>query len=202
MGAKRAIEEAERAIGGSAVGGTRQTPNAGGEPRLVAAVALHRLRVEAAAGRSSKSMSERRGAALGLLQQSDDVRFAARMLDRVLVSQPTPSQARLLALCVAEDASWMDLPGGKRIDLRRRAVHRRLALRLLRERLASPGAPVAAADLVAAGWPGEKLSGASAQNRLHVALATLRADGLRDLLKREPGGYALDASVEVRVERG
>ncbi|HEY1954847.1 MAG TPA: tetratricopeptide repeat protein [Polyangiaceae bacterium] len=189
LGAKSALEEAERV-------------SVSAEPRLVAAVALHRLRVEAAAGRSSKSIVERRGAALGLLQQSDDVRFAARMLDRVLVLEPTPSQARAEALSVAEDASWLELPGGKRIDLRRRAVHRRLVERLVRERLASPGVAVAAVDLVAAGWPGEKLSGASAQNRLHVALATLRADGLRDLLKRDAGGYALDASVDVRVERG
>ncbi len=189
LGAKQALDEAARAA-------------RDGEPRLVAAVALHRLRVEATAGKSSRSLAERRGAALGLLQQSDDVRFAARMLDRILVPQSTPSESRLRALCVAEDTTWLELPGGKRVDLRRRAVQRRLVERLVRERLASPGAPVAPLDLVAAGWPGEKLSESSAQNRLHVALAALRADGLRDWLRREPGGYALDASVEVRVERG
>jgi hypothetical protein len=32
------------------------------------------------------------------------------------------------------------------------------------------------------------------------ALATLRADGLRDHLKRTPDGYLLDPTVEVRVE--
>jgi hypothetical protein len=87
------------------------------------------------------------------------------------------------------------------VDLRRRAVHRRLVERLVRERLASPGAPASVADLVAAGWPGEKLAESSAQNRLHVALAALRADGLRDILKREPGGYLLDPGIDVRVER-
>ena len=124
--------------------------------------------------------------------------FAARMLDRVLVPQPTPSESRLHALSVAEDSSWLELPGGKRVDLRRRAVHRRLVARLVRERLASPGAPVAPLELVAAGWPGEKLSDASAQNRLHVALAALRADGVREWLRREPGGYALDACGDLK----
>jgi hypothetical protein len=188
MGARDALAAAERAQGG--------------EPRIVTTVALHRLRVEAAAGKvGTPKMAEQRGAAIGLLQQSDDVRFAARMLDRVLVPEPTPSQARAHALCIAEDATWLELPGGKRINLQRRAVHRRLVERLVRERLASPGTPVNVADLVTAGWPAEKLTDASAQNRLHVALATLRADGLRDHLKRVPLGYMLDPTIEVRVER-
>jgi tetratricopeptide (TPR) repeat protein len=175
----------------------------GGEARIVEAVALHRLRVELAAGRPGPAVAERRGAAMGLLQQSDDVRFAARMLDRVLVPAPTPSQAaRALTVTVAEDGTWIDLPGGKRINLARRTVHRRLVQRLVRERLTAPGTPLSLAELVAAGWPGEKLSGPSAQNRLHVALATLRADGLREHLKREPEGYLLDPAIEVRVERG
>jgi hypothetical protein len=123
------------------------------------------------------------------------------MLDRVLVPTETPSPTRASALVVAEDATWLELPGGQRVDLKRRAVQRRLVARLVRERLASPGVPVGVADLVAAGWPGEKLAESSAQNRLHVALASLRADGLRDLLKREPGGYLLEPSIDVRVER-
>jgi predicted ATPase len=188
LGAKEALGDAERFA-------------KGGEGRIVATVALHRLRVEAAAGKRAASIIERRGAAIGLVQQSDDVRFALRMLDRVLVPVETPSAARAKALCVAEDATWLDLPGGTRVNLQRRAVHRRLVERLVRERLASPGTPASMADLVAAGWPGEKLAESSAQNRLHVALAALRADGLRDLLKREPGGYLLDPAVEVRVER-
>jgi tetratricopeptide (TPR) repeat protein len=173
-----------------------------GEARVVAAVALHRLRVEVAAGQRVDTVVERRGTAMGLFNQSDDVRFASRMLDRVLVPIPTPSEiARANALHVAEDASWIESPNGKRINLSRRAVHRRLVQRLVRERLTAPGVPLPLAALVAAGWPGEKLTGSSAQNRLHVALATLRADGLRDHLKREPGGYLLDPAIEVRVER-
>ncbi len=198
-----AAVRAEREDAGGAMASLAEAERTsrGGEPRIVATVSLHRARVEALAGEAPTEASAVRGAAIGLLQQSDDVRFAARMLDRVLVPVPTPSEARARALCVADDATWLELPGGKRIELRRRAVHRRLVERLVRERLASPGTPVTVADLVAAGWPGEKLTESSAQNRLHVALATLRADGLRDHLKREPRGYMLDPTVDVRVER-
>lgn len=172
------------------------------EPRIAATVALHRLRVQAAAGASARTIAERRGASVGLVQQSDDVRFAARMLDRVVTSlEADVAGAPTSALVVAEDTTWLELPSGKRIELRRRAVQRRLVEILVRQRLASPGSPVSVARLVAAGWPGEKLAESSAQNRLHVALATLRADGLRDVLVREPGGYMLDATIDVRVER-
>ena len=53
-------------------------------------------------------------------------------------------------------------------------------------------------DLLAIGWPGEKMARSSALNRLYVALATLRSLGLRDVIVRRPEGYALRA----RLERG
>ncbi len=188
-GAREALAEADRAARGS-------------EARIAATVALHRLRVEAMAGASARVVAEKRGAALGLVQQSDDVRFAARMLDRIAVELDADAAlARASALVVAEDTTWLELPSGKRIDLRRRAVQRRLVEILVRQRLSAPGSPVSTSALVAAGWPGEKLAESSAQNRLHVALATLRSDGLRDLLAREPGGYLLDTATDVRVER-
>jgi len=195
-GAREAIDEAERAA--------RE-----GEARVAATVALHRLRVEAIAlppkagksGKSARSIAERRGVAVGLERQSDDVRFASRMLDRLASRGDEEPDESAPAMVVAEDASSIDLPTGKRVDLVRRAVHRRLVSALLRKRLAAPGEPVTNAELVAAGWPGEKLAESSAQNRLHVALATLRADGLRDVLVREPRGYLLDSAIDVRVAK-
>jgi predicted ATPase len=187
-GALDALAEAERAA-------------RSGEPRIAATVALHRLRVEATAGASARAIASQRGAAVGLERQSDDVRFASRMLDRVVPTDAPRESLSARALVVAEDATWIDLPSGKRIDLRRRAVQRRLVECLVRKRIAEPGVSVTVAELVAAGWPGEKLAESSAQNRLHVALATLRADGLRDLLLRDSTGYALDAAIDVRTGR-
>ena len=52
-------------------------------------------------------------------------------------------------------------------------------------------------DLVAAGWPDERILSAAAGNRIGVALTSLRKLGLRDILQREGDGYALDPAVPV-----
>ncbi len=172
-----------------------------GEPRVVAAVALHRARVDAAApGADAGAIAARVGAAAGLAQQSDDVRFAARMLARV-ASVPASALAPADgdALVVSEDGAWFQPPGGPRVDIARRAVHRRLLMELVRRRMTAPGEALGATDLISAGWPGERLPAATATNRLHVALASLRASGLRGVLKRAQDGYALDERVRVLV---
>ncbi len=62
----------------------------------------------------------------------------------------------------------------------------------------APSTPSLSAEaLVAAGWPGERLSPESAKNRLHVALAKLRKLGLRDVLLRYVDGYALSPGLRV-----
>ncbi len=174
-----------------------------GESRVLAAVALHRARVDASAPKANPSeLAARQGGAVGLGQQSDDVRFAARMLARVAsVAPSTSSLPGAAILRVAEDGSWFEPPGGGRVDIARRAVHRRLVLELVRRRLAAPGETLRTADLVAAGWPGERLAVAAGTNRLHVALASLRASGLRKILRRTDEGYALDESGGVVIER-
>jgi hypothetical protein len=105
------------------------------------------------------------------------------------------------ALRVDEAGDWFAPPGGERVPIARRAVHKRLLLALVRRRLSAPGEPTPGADLVAAGWPGQRLSEDLAQNRLHVALASLRASGLRTLLLRTPKGYLLDPATPISVER-
>jgi tetratricopeptide (TPR) repeat protein len=88
---------------------------------------------------------------------------------------------------------------GEDIDVRfgPRSAEWRLVLALAAHRIA-PDAPSLSADaLVAAGWPGERLSPESAKNRLHVALAKLRKLGLRDVLLRYVDGYALSPGLVV-----
>jgi hypothetical protein len=82
-------------------------------------------------------------------------------------------------------------PGGQRIELGRRAVLRRIVLALIEQHAVDPAAAISPAALIAAGWPGERMSPASGRNRLHVALATLRTLGLRPWLRRDASGYAL-----------
>jgi hypothetical protein len=52
-------------------------------------------------------------------------------------------------------------------------------------------------DLVAAGWPDEKLSHRAGRTRLYVALGELRKLGLRDVIRSGPRGYALDVPIEI-----
>jgi hypothetical protein len=92
---------------------------------------------------------------------------------------------------LVDDDGAMVTPVGQRIDLRRRAALRRIVLALIGHHGARPGEPLSPAALIEAGWPGERMSTASGRNRLHVALATLRALGLRPWLQRCPLGYAL-----------
>ncbi|HET6584698.1 MAG TPA: hypothetical protein VFG69_14670 [Nannocystaceae bacterium] len=89
------------------------------------------------------------------------------------------------------------LPNGRVIDLRHRVPLRRIVSALVRLHRASPGTPATARDLVAAGWPGERLLPCAATNRLYVALATLRTLGLRGCLRRGRGGWHIDTDLRV-----
>ncbi len=73
--------------------------------------------------------------------------------------------------------------------------------RIVTARLTTPGRALSADELVAAGWPDERLRPDSARNRLQVALSTLRKLGLRPLLERSKGGYRLAPGVPLRRER-
>ena len=52
-------------------------------------------------------------------------------------------------------------------------------------------------DLLALGWPGEKMARSAALDRLYMPLATLRSLGLRDTIVRGPDGYGIVADVRV-----
>ena len=174
-----------------------------GEPRILATVSIHRGHLDIARGDHAQAQS-RRAAAAGLALQSDDVRFALRLLDAALGSaksetqSPTTSRA---ALIVARDASWFRLPGAsERVDLSKRASLRRIIAELVRRRVDHPGIPVSREELVAAGWPGEKLDPDAAFNRLGVALSELRRAGWRAFLVHREGGHAIDPNLPVELE--
>jgi hypothetical protein len=102
----------------------------------------------------------------------------------------TPDAA--VVLCVAADGAAFRVGDGPWRDLGRRHVLRRLLLALTRTR-----GPRSAADLLAAGWPGERIAPSAARNRLHVALCRLRRAGLGDLLEFD--GRAWQVAERARV---
>jgi predicted ATPase len=174
------------------------------EERRAEAAAAHlakaRARIEharAPAGPDQPSPADR----------SDDVRTLLRILSRAVSatggSGPgeqlstagggAPEQAMLLA----PGARWLRMPGGPWRDLRRRGLARKLLLRLVEHQREAPGAGVSLEALREAAWPGERMTLASAANRLHVALHQLRSLGVEQRLVRTHDGYLLDPTLPV-----
>jgi hypothetical protein len=112
---------------------------------------------------------------------SSDARRALRFVER----RDTP------ALGVSEDGQRLELASGSAIDLGRRAAPRRILVALVGARLARPGAVVPYDDLVAAGWPGERMGSEAARKRLRTAIWTLRKLGLERLLVTHEDGYLI-----------
>jgi len=102
-------------------------------------------------------------------------------------------------LVVHHQFRWMVLPGGSVIDFARYKLLRRLLAVLADARVQRPGEPLAAADLVAAGWPDERILPRAARNRVHVALSRLRRLGLDTWLVHVPDGWLLASSLSVEI---
>ena len=100
-------------------------------------------------------------------------------------------------LVVGVDARWLRLPSRQRVELPRQRAMRLILLALVRERLARPGHALSWEQLLAHGWPGERMLHDAGYVRVRVALSKLRALGLRELLCSRDDGYLLreDASV-------
>ena len=107
-----------------------------------------------------------------------------------------PSRPTLVA---ATDGSWFE-SGGARIDLRRRRAPSRIFALLLSHHADNPHSVVAVDELIAAGWPKQKLVRQAGIHRLYVAVSTLRKLGLGELLQREEDGYRLDPALELRLD--
>ncbi len=134
-------------------------------------------------------------------ETTDDVRVAARMLTRVLDAPPKQPEPKPIvgALTVSEDASNVWLPTTARVSLEKRKPVRLLLLRLIQEHAKKPGGPLTVDDLLAAGWPGERVIRDAGASRVYVALGTLRKLGLRDVILSRDGGYLLDPQVKIVV---
>ena len=72
-----------------------------------------------------------------------------------------------------------------------------LLKRLLEQRERSPGEGLEVAELLAAGWPGERVSLKAGSSRVYNALTTLRQMGLEPILLRRNDGYLLDPDADI-----
>lgn len=100
---------------------------------------------------------------------------------------------------LAEDGGWFQRSGEDRVDIRERKNLAYILRALAEHRASSPGRALTVSELLAEGWPGERVEAKSGANRVYVALTALRRLGLRDLITRIRDGYliAADAPVEI-----
>ncbi len=115
-------------------------------------------------------------------------RCASRRQTQSLRSEPD-------SWLVARDGSWFRPPGGEQIPLGKRKALSSILGALAEAREA--GAGCRRAQLIDAGWPGERILEAAATQRLRVALSTLRKLGLEPLIRTLDDGYALGSDVPV-----
>ena len=98
---------------------------------------------------------------------------------------------------IGRGAQWGVVPGARqKVDQSERDAPRPQLSALVTRRLASGGV-LTVEELVAAGWPGERIGASSAAGRVYQAIATLRRLGLRDVIVRDGVGYALDPDLQV-----
>jgi hypothetical protein len=98
----------------------------------------------------------------------------------------------LADLVVGEGGRWFRAPGGEAVDLRRRKPLRRILAALVIARRERPGDALSADELLAAGWPGERVLAEAGAHRVRVAVSTLRKLGLSAALNTAANGYRLD----------
>jgi tetratricopeptide (TPR) repeat protein len=176
--AKEAFDESDRAL-------TRVD-----DVGVARSVELHRAHLSLAHGSDEAIALLRALEGSEPMASSDDLRLAARLLRRRIGHG---------SLRVVDEARALVLPDGAHVELGSRLVLWRLVTALVALRERAPGEPLAIDAAIEAGWPGERMTGDSANNRLKVALSTLRKLGLRELLVRhESGGYLLDPNVPIR----
>ncbi|MEM7604068.1 MAG: AAA family ATPase [Myxococcota bacterium] len=124
-----------------------------------------------------------------------DVRIAVREIARFLEEK---TSARI-EVRIASDGSWFEVDS-ERHDLRSREVLSRMLLALANARLAGDDG-VSGADLIAATWPGDRMTEASAASRLHSTVRRLRKMGLSEVLLYEHGKYRLNEEAFVHWDR-
>lgn len=162
-----------------------------------------------------------------LRNESEDVRFAIRLLERAIrkyetslsaeakdaPSMPPPASLSMTGatLTIGPDASWFRVVDPQKlgaseeereVDLGRRGALRLMLLELARVHESERGRATSGETLLAAGWPGERVLPAAGSTRVRVAISTLRRLGLARVLITRNDGYLLDPQATVSFVTG
>jgi DNA-binding response OmpR family regulator len=74
---------------------------------------------------------------------------------------------------------------------------RRMLLALVQARLEEPGRALTRDELLAAGWPDERILPRAARRRLEVMVSRMRELGLQGALQTVHGGYRLAPDLQI-----
>jgi predicted ATPase len=167
-------------------------------PAIAAAVEVHRGQLDLALGRPDLARQRLEG--VRFAAQSEDVRFAVRMLERALVGGVALARGARpgVTLTLEGDGDRFRLDDAPLVDLARRGSLRLLLLALVAQHERRAGTTLGSDALLAAGWPGERVLPSAGATRVRVAISTLRRLGLSRVLVTKDTGYALDAATTVR----
>jgi hypothetical protein len=159
-------------------------------------VAAARAGAEAKRALREKPARDRLDLAATLAPRSFEVRVARALLERALDSDARGASHK--ALVVGPDGVWFRAPKAKSsVRLHRRPALKRIVHELAQKRARSPGEALRITELVAAGWPGERVLAEAGTDRVYAAVATLRKLGLKGILLQQDDGYLFDPSIDL-----
>src|SRR5262249_18051153 len=135
---------------------------AGIDERTRTIVGLHRVHLDRALGRTAAAEA---GLAAGRARIGDShqVRFALRLLESASAAgggwtrREREGRARRQGLGARVEVRGWEGAGGGKVDLTGRGALRRMLARLIEVRLAAPGTALSVHELIAAGWPGQRM---------------------------------------------
>ncbi|MFO0666038.1 MAG: NB-ARC domain-containing protein [Polyangiaceae bacterium] len=130
-----------------------------------------------------------------LLRRSDDPAWAERVAELRAESMKV-QQPETIPLALRRDGRSFEL-FSRTIDFTRRGPLRRILVALARSHDEDPARALSVAEVLAAGWPDEKMLHDSGNARVYMAVRRLRAQGLEAVLRTSDAGYRLDERVRV-----
>lgn len=124
---------------------------------------------------------------------ADDRRAVSRELDRFEAPAHEPRVA-----VIAFDGSWFRVSPHPVRSLERRKQLRRILAALVVPYDSDPSLGLGVGAVFTAGWTDERCVAAALRNRVHVAIATLRALGLARVIVLDRGLYRLAPGFDIR----